>query len=56
VCDTRRETITLLAQRARELGATAIIALALAHESVRLPRGGVLLLVSASGTAVTLEH
>ena len=42
-----------MAQQARELGANAVLSVDLDYESIQV--GGTMLMVSASGTAVTIE-
>lgn len=56
VGETRDRAITLMAQRALQAGATAIIAADIDYEIIRQPGSGDLLIVAASGTAVTLKR
>lgn len=53
ICQARQEVIDEMCKSAAELGATAIIAVEITYTHVPLAQGNVLI-VSASGTAVTL--
>ena len=44
-----------MAQQASELGANAIVGVDLDYETIQMGGGGGMLMVSASGTAVTIE-
>jgi uncharacterized protein YbjQ (UPF0145 family) len=55
VCRTRSQAVAAMVQRGLELGATAIIAIDIDYTNARLPAGGELLIITASGTAVTLD-
>ena len=50
----KQEAIDDMLEQAHELGANAVIGVALAYETVQVQDGGSMLMVSASGTAVVL--
>lgn len=56
VFETRYRAIALMIQRALQVGAMAIIAASFEYEIIRQPGSGDLLIVTASGTAVTIEQ
>ena len=47
--------IAEMAEQARALGANAVIGVDLDYDTIKVGQGGAMLMVSASGTAVTLE-
>ncbi len=51
----KQEAIEDMLEQAQELGANAVVGVALAYETVQVQDGGSMLMVSASGTAVVLE-
>lgn len=56
VFETRYQAIALMIQRALQVGATAIIAADIDYEIIHQPSSEDLLIVTASGTAVTLQR
>ncbi|MEO6366172.1 MAG: heavy metal-binding domain-containing protein [Luteimonas sp.] len=50
----KQEAIEDMLEQASELGANAVIGVALAYETVQVQDGGSMLMVAASGTAVVL--
>ena len=51
----KNEAVNDMIAQARELGANAVVGVALDYETIELHEGGAMLMVSASGTAVVIE-
>ena len=54
VCDTREQALALMSRSALELGANAVIAIDIDYLIVPQPSGGDRLIITATGTAVTV--